>query len=144
MTHATTWLGAAVLGVAISAETAPLVDPGFWSFLPTSSVVTRCEAGPSDQRRARASWEHLRVQVGDLRGTTDQTPALAALRDLLKMRCFELAAEQGPPPMPQHALALRTWWHDGGYLWLWSYIDPIQEGPSTRLRDVVVLPPDAR
>jgi hypothetical protein len=144
MTTTTTWLAAAAFGVAISAGNTPAVDPGFWSFLPTGRVVTRCEAGSRDQKNARASWERLRDQIGDLGEASDPTAVLAALRDLLRMRCFELAAEQGPPPIPSRALALRTWWEDGGYLWLWSYVEPMQEGQSTRLRDTAVLPPDAR
>jgi len=116
----------------------------FWSFLPKGTLVTPCESGSQDNKDAREAWQRLSDLIADMTPASDPAPALSSLDGLLKMRCFHMAVEQGPPPRPTHVLALKTWWEDGGYTWLWSYLEPSLEGLSTDLRSVAVLPPDPR
>lgn len=115
-----------------------------WSSLPPGTVVSRCAQGSKDQRDARHALERLRDRIDELTGAGDTAAALASLGNLLRLPCYRLAVEQAPIPWPTHALALKTWWQDGGATWLWSYVEPMPEGVSTDLRDVVVLPPDVR
>jgi hypothetical protein len=71
-------------------------------------------------------------------GTTREV--LAALKEVLGSRCFELSREERRVPEEGvHTLALKAWWRDGGRAWVASYLE--LGSPGTRR---VVLPPDLR
>ena len=127
-----------------SSETQAPVHQTFWSFIEPGTVVTRCERTSKEHQDARQAYEGVRARIEALDVSSDIRPALAALDELLHMTCFRLAIEHGPPPWPAHPVALKTWWEDGGSMWLWTFIEPLREGLVADLRTVALAPPDAR
>src|SRR5262249_11110598 len=108
---------------------------------PRGTVLTRCEAGSPDGKEGRAALDRLRTAIEGLTDTSDPAPAIASLRSLLRMRCFALASEHTELPAPSHALALKTWWQNGGEQWLSSYLSSPRAGRLPDLHTAIVIPP---
>ncbi len=118
-------------------------DSYFWSFLPRGSI-RRCEKNAQEAKVAAEALRTLDLSIGELAADADPAAAVAQMRALLRLVCFHGAYEQGEPRRFTHALALKTWWADGGREWLESYLTRPSHGPSGALREQVVLPPEPR
>lgn len=95
-------LALGITTVLLSGAAARGVESGARS----GAVLIRCDPGSADQQEARRAWEGLRERIAALGPDSDPEPALASLRALLDLRCFELAAEHGAPPIPRHPRVL--------------------------------------
>jgi len=100
--------------------------------------IERCQDGTPEQARARAALERLDATMQALTPAAEVAPASRALAALMELPCFRLAAREGARALatPSSALALRTWWTEGGHEWLRAQLEP---QPSS-----LSLPPDLR
>jgi hypothetical protein len=116
-------------------------------FLPRTDfgAQERCRTkGTPEATRSGDALAALDQRIRTLKSDGDLRQAVADLRSLLGSRCFQLAAEQGPPPEFEHPLSLHTWWEAGGQAWLTSYVDRPRLGRVDDLREHVVFPPSPR
>jgi hypothetical protein len=112
--------------------------------MPAAAIVKRCAESSPEIRAAHTAFSVVRDRIRALKDTSDPTPAIAALRGLLRGPCFAMAIEVGLLAEPKHALALKTWWESGGESWLSSYLKMPEVGEVSHLRPNVVIPPGMR
>ena len=76
----------------------------FWSFLPANATITRCAEGSEDQKAAEAAWRGLDSAIQRLSddAQADADAARRQLEEMLKLRCFHLAVENGALNLPTH------------------------------------------
>ena len=122
----------------------PAQDRGFWAFLESGRVVTRCVEASPEHQRAVASLERLGKRIEGLKNDDPPAKVEDELHALLKSECFLAAAETERVPAPDSSESLKKWWRDGGRHWLGSYLELPRLGSTSELASYIVVPPDAR
>ncbi|GEN08332.1 hypothetical protein SAMN05443572_106242 [Myxococcus fulvus] len=118
-----------LLGVLLSAKPAP-----------AAKVFVPCPQATPEWTAAHERLVALDAKLESLPEGVDGKPGVAALRELLSSRCFELSREVDEPvPEDVSLLALKDWWRRGGRTWVESYLELGKPGVRT-----VVLPPTVR
>ncbi|WP_426745648.1 hypothetical protein VZQ01_33200 [Myxococcus faecalis] len=118
-----------LLGVLLSAKPAP-----------AAKVFVPCPQATPEWSAAHERLVALDAKLESLPDGVDGKPGVAALRELLSSRCFELSREVSEPvPEDVSLLALKDWWRRGGRTWVESYLELGRPGVRT-----VVLPPTVR
>ena len=112
----------------------PAQDRGFWSFLESGRVVTRCVEASPEHQRAVASLERLAKRIEGLENDNPPARVEDDLHALLKSECFATAAETERVPEADSSESLKHWWQDGGRHWLASYIALPRQGPVSELK----------
>jgi hypothetical protein len=125
-------------------DTANDAPSSFWAFLPADGPIRRCQEDSPEVKAATEGLRALGQSVRDLAPQADPAPVVAQMRALLHSPCLHPAYEQGEPRDFTHAIALKTWWEDGGGHWLGSYLSRPRYGRMDALREHVVLPPEPR
>lgn len=107
---------------------------------PAERRYTPCPDASPEWTEARKRFETLEVTMAALPDNGNTGEVLAALKEVLGSRCFEMSREERRvPEAGVHALALEAWWRDGGRAWVASYLELGRPGVRR-----VVLPPDLR
>ncbi|WP_375745895.1 hypothetical protein NR800_14745 [Corallococcus interemptor] len=108
--------------------------------------IVPCPPDSADGEAAREALSAFDARMEALPEDGEVQEARAGLQLLLSHRCFGLAREEeGREPLtwdeehPVPALALRTWWRDGGKAYFMSQLELGRSGART-----VVIPPDVR
>lgn len=110
---------------------------------PQGSFIEPCLPGTAAYQQAEADLARLDGQVRSLRNGDDPFAAGSALAQLVQTPCFALSVEHKRSLRATNAMALRTFWEDGGAQWLESYL-LLGRTPETRRAPRVVVPPDLR
>ena len=97
-----------------------------------------CAPVTAEYTRAAAALEALNLEIAELAPDADPAPLIARVEKMARLRCFALL-DGGPGLDTSSALALRTWWNDGGHQYLRSYLDLGKPGPH-----LVHEPPSVR
>ncbi|MBJ6760754.1 hypothetical protein JGU66_08255 [Myxococcaceae bacterium JPH2] len=128
---------------------------------PTGSPQVPCAPDSSAWRKAREALTAYSNRLDALPEDGDTRAARLEMKSLVRLGCFALAREERAGEWPLEwdapaagvstgsrsakaarevsALALRTWWRDGGRAWLESYLELGRPGPHT-----AVIPPELR
>jgi hypothetical protein len=115
-----------------------------WATRPTGTMLRPCRIGSPDMTRAQRQLDRLSARIDRLGLDEASGPIVAELHALLAGPCFQLAQEIGDVPAPASAVALKTWWHDGGRAWLESYLEMPRRVVHGQSRSHVVVPPSVR
>jgi hypothetical protein len=101
------------------------------------AYVGPCVDGP-ERQAARAAWGDLGTRIGSLDDAADPKPLTDELTNLLTTECFRLSGQAPHDALSfDSAIALRTWWNDGGSDWTESFL---AQGEQR----VLVVPPSPR
>ncbi len=104
----------------------------------SAAAAPECPPGSPARSEAEQTFRGLDSRIRSLRESKDLEGAQLQIVSLLGRPCFSLAAENRRLPRADNVVALKTWWLDGGALWVHSYL----LAPSEAGR--VVVPPDLR
>ncbi|WP_375760383.1 hypothetical protein [Corallococcus exercitus] len=117
-----------------------------WLLAAAPSQLVPCPPGASDWNAANAELAAFNARMEALPEDGDVEEARTGLMLLLSHRCFGIAREEeGREPLSWDeedavpALALKTWWRDGGKAYFTSQLELGRVGART-----VVIPPDLR
>ncbi|NRD44850.1 hypothetical protein [Corallococcus exiguus] len=108
--------------------------------------IVPCTPDSADGKSAREQLSAFDARMDALADDGEVVAAQAGILSLLGHRCFRIAREEeglealtqneeGPVP----ALALKTWWRDGGKAYFTSHLELGGPGAQT-----IVIPPDVR
>ncbi|HYH97952.1 hypothetical protein [Hyalangium sp.] len=99
-----------------------------------------CPVSSPSHAEARKRFEALDAQLSALAERADTAPVVAELRAVLDSSCFQMSREEWTRPREGvHALALKTWWQEGGRAWVASYLELGRPGART-----IAMPPEVR
>lgn len=113
----------------------------------TEVWIKPCAPDSEAFERATRELEAINQQIELLAPTDDPESHWRALKELLAGECFELRKRLGmdaDDEAPSSGLALRTWWDEGGSVWIEQFLDPETTWvrPSVRVAFAPELMPD--
>ncbi len=103
-----------------------------------------CREGSPAHTKAKKAVEKLGKNIQKLPPHADPRPRLMELGRLLDGHCFSLASLSRPRLDPDSALALKTWWHDGGAGWVQHFLRLRSRKRDSRVLRTSVTPPTMR
>ena len=127
---------------AVQADASPPVQSGSpgYKLAFDRPMVGTCWGYEHESDAIDEKLDALDRQIEALGPRADASAAYVELLRLLEDPCFALATGEGIPLAPENGLAMRTWWRDGGELWVRHYLH-LSESSEPR---TAVVPPTMR